>query len=533
MGILLSSFILILSAALAGILQNSLFKKISVNYVALVVGIIVALIPQLNVFVENFNSEVFMGTIVAPLLFFEGQHTRLHNVLRSWRMIIALTVTMITLITVIAAFSLSWLLSFSLPLAFILAAISTPTDATAAESVTHGLKMPAKVAYYLKNESLFNDASGIILLNMAAGWYIHKELQIDQTIGDFLLSAVGGLTFGLICGLVGVFLRQWAIRRNFRYINVINMPIQVLYLLTPFIIYFLAEGISVSGIIAVVTAGLIHNVEFERSQLTDSTIVFNSKVLTDLISNAFNVVIFVVLGIIMMRTLRDDIPNIQTVEAIATGVVLYIVNVLIRYLYSVFLAPNNARFNKKEGLIFALGGIHGAVTFALAYTLAELSINPADFHLILVSEIVLILLSMLLTTILFRFILKPGLADLDREKEINRVRIEMVKYALSELEKIYLPVRLRKQLSFDLRAQINKTSLKDFLREMKYTVKQHTLPPNEVEFRNEVYRYAFRLERNYLGSIAQQEKQYRKGFLKLYREILTAEILYLQDQNDD
>lgn len=533
MEILISSFILVFSAAIAGMLQNSLFKKISVNYVALVVGIIVALIPQINFFVENFNSDIFMGIIVAPLLFFDGLHTRLHNVLRSWRMIIAFTVFMITMITIVAAFGLSWLLSFSLPLSFILAAISTPTDATATESVTYGLKLPQKVAYYLKNESLFNDASGIILLNMAADWYIHKELKISQAIGNFLLSAGGGIAFGLLCGLIIVFFRQWILRRNFRYLNNINMPIQVLYLLTPFIIYFLAEEISVSGIIAVVTAGLIHNVEFERSRLTDSTIVFNSTVLTDLISNIFNIVVFVVLGIIIVRTIEEDIPNIQTVEAIAAGVILYVVNVLIRYLYSVFLTPKSAHFKHKEGWVFALGGIHGAVTFALAYTLAEKTINPADFHLILVSEIVLILLSMIIPTILFKFMLEPGVTDSDSEKEINRVRIEMVKYALQELDEIYLPVRLRKQLTFDLKAQINKTSLKDFLREMKYTVKQHTLPPNEVEFRNEIYRYAFRLERNYLGSIAQQEQQYRRGFLKLYREILTAEVMYLQDQNDD
>lgn len=99
---------------------------------------------------------------------------------------------------------------------------------------------------------------------------------------------------------------------------------------------------------------------------------------------------------------------------------------------------------------FSLGGIHGAVTFALAYTLSEMSVNIADLHLILISEITLILLSMIVPTILFRFILEPDKPDLDQRKEVDRVRVEMVQYAMEQMNKIYLPKKIKKQLEFDL-----------------------------------------------------------------------------------
>nr|WP_255405344.1 cation:proton antiporter [Lactobacillus sp. UMNPBX14] len=130
---------------MATMIQQRFLQKISVNYIALVIGMAIALVPQTNLLIENFNSEVFLGLIVAPLLFFEGQRTRLYSILRSWRAILGLTVVMIVLATVVAGLGV-YAIGLSLPLSFILASVSTPTDATATESVIHGLKLPKKIS---------------------------------------------------------------------------------------------------------------------------------------------------------------------------------------------------------------------------------------------------------------------------------------------------------------------------------------------------------------------------------------------------
>lgn len=205
------------------------------------------------------------------------------------------------------------------------------------------------------------------------------------------------------------------------------------------------------------------------------------------------------LGIIIVRSMREDIFNQQTIDAILIGIILYLANLLIRYFYYRFSPSIKGKTSNKEALIFSLGGIHGAVTFALAYTLYDLRINVADFHLILVSEITLILLSMIVPTIVFHMILDKDIPDFDQRKEVDRVRVAMIEYAMDQMKKIYLPKKIRKQLKFDLRAQMNQTSMVDFARKIKYTIKQK-------EFRAEVYRYAFRQERDYLGKIAQQER---------------------------
>lgn len=74
--------------------------------------------------------------------------------------------------------------------------------------------------------------------------------------------------------------------------------------------------------------------------------------------------------------------------------------------------------------------------------------------------------------------------------------------------------------------------MRDFLRELRKSIKQKEPSADELEFRDEIYRYASRLERNYLGQIAQQKQEYREGFLSLYREILLAEVLFLHSEDE-
>lgn len=71
---------IVFAVAFATIIQQRFLKRISVNYIAMAIGAAIALVPQTNSLIESFSSELFMGLIVAPLLFFEGQRTRLYNV---------------------------------------------------------------------------------------------------------------------------------------------------------------------------------------------------------------------------------------------------------------------------------------------------------------------------------------------------------------------------------------------------------------------------------------------------------------------
>lgn len=78
-------------------------------------------------------------------------------------LLISTAVLLVVASLVIAGFAVS-LLGIPLAIAFVLAAISTPTDATATETVSEGQIVPERQERLLRMESLFNDASGIVLL---------------------------------------------------------------------------------------------------------------------------------------------------------------------------------------------------------------------------------------------------------------------------------------------------------------------------------------------------------------------------------
>lgn len=536
MELMTSTLILLVLTTIAMILQKQFFRKISLNYVALLVGLLATLIPAVNKGISDFQSEIFLGLIVAPLLFFEAQSTRLYSVIRSWKAILSITTGMVIIAYLVGGFGLHYLLGLSLPLCFVMAAIAPPTDATATESVTHGLKVPAKVSYYLENESLFNDASGIVLLEMSTSWLVSQNLKIGHGFGRFVYSALGGILLGLVIGAILVLLRQSAFRgkvNSSKNSYDISTSFMLIYILTPFIMYFLAEELKMSGILAVVAAGLVHRAEAERSQLTNPYLIYNGYQVSRLTSETLNAMVFVILGVVFTRLFGSGLSVNLLVQSALIGLVLYLANLIVRYVYTRFAASKLKHLTRRDSIIFALGGVHGTVTFALAYTLSEEAVSDKTFNLVLLSESFLIIFSMIIPTILFRFILPKDISDLDQVREIERVRKEMVNYAREGIKKIYLPKKIYKQLDYDLRTQDNQTSVKDFLHELKKTSTKPELSPDVQEFRNEVYRYAFRLERDYLGSIAQQELEYRDAFMGLYREVLMAEILFLRSGNQD
>ncbi|VDG30787.1 sodium:proton antiporter [Lactobacillus pentosus] [Lactiplantibacillus mudanjiangensis] len=528
MGLVISTGALVVAAMVSIIINRRWLPRLSVNYVSMLIGAIIAVIPFLNGLVEEFNSEIFIGLIVAPLLYFEGQNTRLNLVGRHVKEIISLTVGMVVLCAVVAGLGTHWLTGLGLPLAFILAAISTPTDATATESVTMGLVLPRREETSLKLESLFNDASGIILLNMAVLWYINGYVNYPQTLESFVYSAGGGIVFGGIVSVVIVYLRQLMLRSKLNFINNTynnGTPLKVIYLMTPFILYFGAEALGVSGIIAVVFAGLVHNAEGERSAFTNPQLASDIYQLIGLLSDLLNSIVFIVLGIMILRTALDQTVSYNGSGIwIIVGMSLYVANLLARYVYVrlVHRVPN------KEAWIFALGGIHGAVTFALAFTVAETQVKTADFNLVLMSESLLIILSMLVPTIVFRWLLPKVKEDADAAACMAKMRAQMIDVGIRELNQLPISQEFRDAVTFDLKSQDGHTTVRQFVSEWQRMVRHPEYTPDQIRELMTIYRQIFQAERTYLSQ--QYEVEHRLSedlFNRLYREITMAEMVVL------
>lgn len=528
MGLLISTATLMVAAMVSIVINRRWLPRLSVNYVSMFIGVLIAVVPVLNHLVEQFDSEVFIGLIVAPLLYFEGQNTRLNLVGRHVREIASLTIGMVILCAVVAGIGTSWLAGVGLPLAFILAAISTPTDATATESVTMGRQLPAREQTSLKLESLFNDASGIILLNMAILWYVNGYVNYPQTLWNFVYSAGGGIVFGGVVSGIIVYIRQLMLRSKLNFINNTynnGTPLKVVYLMTPFCLYFGGEALGVSGIIAVVFAGLVHNAEGERSALANPQLANDIYQLKGLITDILNSIVFIVLGIMLLRTMMDkSVTYDGSLVWVGIGVILYVANLVARYGYVRLVH----RLNRRAAWIFALGGIHGAVTFALAFTVAATQVKTADFNLVLMSESLLIILSLLVPTIIFRWLLPKIQVDVDGATKMAAFREQMIEVGVQALWAMPTSQEFKEAVTFDLRSQNGHTTVQQFVSEWQRMVQHPEYTAAQIQELTVIYRGVFQAERDYLIQRYETKHEISEAlFNNLYREIAMAEMVIL------
>jgi Na+/H+ antiporter len=132
--------------------------------------------------------------------------------------------------------------------AFVLGAIISPPDAVAASAATKGLAVPKRITTILEGESLVNDATGLIAYKYAVGAVVSGAFVFWEAGLQFLVVAAGGIALGLLMGYV------------FKWVHKLTpdnaTTDTTLTFLTPFIAYLLAESIHVSGVLAVVAAGL-------------------------------------------------------------------------------------------------------------------------------------------------------------------------------------------------------------------------------------------------------------------------------------
>ncbi|WP_304653522.1 sodium:proton antiporter [uncultured Ligilactobacillus sp.] len=522
---LASTFVLLL-VSIFSLMVSRIFPRISVNYVSTFIGILCGVIPFIDHRIEEFHSEIFMLLIIAPLLFFEGFATPFGNLRHKLKQIIGITVVMVLLSTVVAGVALHLAVGVSLPLAFVMAAISTPTDATATSSVSMGLTMPKKPSEYLRLESLFNDASGLILLQATALWLVNGQFSYQKTALDFLVSALGGIFVGVICCTIVMLFRQRLLRTL-----VDSLTVQLLlYVLTPYIIYLIAEELHVSGILAVVVAGIMHNSEARVSLFVDARLSFISRSVTDIMNTILNSMVFVIFGIMVVRVMREYL-SLQNIAIWGlSGVLLYIAALVVRYLY----ARYKLKETTKNAVVFALGGVHGAVTLALVFSLLDLGVSGNEFSLILMAEFILIILSMLVPTIVFRFILPKKQNDATILANVARIRHEMVEAAIKEVDKMHLPKRAKDVICMYLRDQAKATSLREFnqrfARALQIPEIQNDFYHN---FRYRIFTRCFAVERAYLQQAVEEGRIEATYAAKLYQEVVLAEAMLVDNREEE
>ncbi|WP_137597563.1 cation:proton antiporter [Paucilactobacillus kaifaensis] len=449
---ILSIMLLTVAVVVANIL-SLIWPKVPLAVYQIIAGLLLSLDPQFNHFA--LEPELFMLAIIAPLMFNDGQNQSTRSLSKNISSILSMSVFLAIFTVLVVGFSAHMLWpTMALPITLMLAAIITPTDAVAVNSITKNVILPERVHTTLTHESLFNDASGIVLFNLALGAYTTGSFSLGLGILDFIKVFFGGIFFGLIVGTLIVQLRLH-LTQSHADISAIVIPINIM---TPLVIYWSAERLGLSGILAVVATGLVHSILHDRLQLTSTKLQIVTSTTWTIIEDILNGFVFVLLGATLPTVITsNNITNISLLVLIAVG--LYLTLFLIRYLWVRFGLVKLKRHTANEhqsAWQVALGGVHGTITLAMAFSIPTM-INHHLFvyrdQIILIAAIV-ILISLLVPAIVFPLTLpvkQKSYTAAEFDHHVNR----LVSFAVAELKQNNQTTEELRQATETLASQAN------------------------------------------------------------------------------
>lgn len=368
---------------------HTFMPKVPLAFIQIALGMLLFITPIPVEF--NFDSELFMVALIAPLLFVEGVNvSRVH--LRKYIkpvMMMALGLVITTVIGV--GFFIHWIWP-ELPTgaAFAIAAILCPTDAVAVQAITNGKVLPKGAMTILEGESLLNDAAGIISFKIAVGALVTGTFSIMESVEQFLVASLGGAIVGLLIGMALVRFRLTLMRRGIENINMFTF----IQLLTPFVTYLVAELFHASGIIAAVVAGLVHGFERDRIAQTRTRLQMSYNHTWNILGYVLNGFVFSILGFlvpeVVINIIKTEPHNLLFLVVITVLVALAVyifrflwVYVLYPYFYLAvspfqkMISQDDDGNNTTEkppkrslyALIMTLCGVHGTISLAIALTL--------------------------------------------------------------------------------------------------------------------------------------------------------------------
>jgi len=428
-----------------------LAKRIKIAYPIFLViaGLLITLIPGTPIL--SLDPDLIFLIFLPPLLYEAAWFTSWNNFWK-WKLPIGLLAFGLVFFTstVIAYASESLIPGFTLALGFLLGGIVSPPDAVAAATVMKGLKVPKRIMTILEGESLINDASSLIVFKFALAAVLTGTFSMQNAIGTFFI--VAGM--GVVIGVAGAYL-MYAIHRFLPTTSAMDAALTVM---TPYILFLIAEHFHYSGIMAVVSGGLFmsyrsHKI-FKGHNRINMNGVWNTMIFV------MNALVFVLIGL-ELTEIVNNLGNYSIAEAIKYGLNISIITIILRFIwvYPAAYIPrwisSKARNNPAPGwkvlLIMALAGMRGVVSLATALSIPflmndKLTAFPERNLIIFITFVVIFV------TLVFQGLLIPVILKIIKIDEVDDIIPENDQHLKIQLRLDQLGLQiLREKYSIELK----------------------------------------------------------------------------------
>ncbi|MEO5681312.1 MAG: Na+/H+ antiporter [Chitinophagaceae bacterium] len=443
---MLHNFPFYLCLIVAIVLLVMLANKMKIAYPVLLVvaGLAISFIPGIPVM--HIDPELIFIIFLPPLLYDAAWAISWKELWR-WRRIISSFAFLVVFLTAmsVAFVANHFIPGFSLALGFLLGGIVSPPDAVSAGAILKFVKIPRALQSILEGESLLNDASSLIIFRFALIAVSTGQFVWQQAALSFGWMLLGGVGIGLLIG--------WIFMKAHKYLPTDANTDIVLSIVAPYIMYIVAEEVHSSGVLAVVSGGLLLSTH-RHSFLSSSSRLRGFNVWESLCF-VLNGLVFLIIGL-ELPEIMAGLEGVSIGSAIGYGVLITGVLIVGRILscYGAVVVTLVARnFIKvadtrnpgyKGPFILGWTGMRGVVSLAAALSIPVQLGNHQPFphrHLIMFITFIVILLTLLVQGLtLPYFIRKIKLRNVDDRSEEdmdNQLKQELAEYALLHVRTHY------------------------------------------------------------------------------------------------
>jgi Na+/H+ antiporter len=221
--------------------------KIAYPILLVVAGLIIGFIPGLPL--VRINPELIFFIFLPPLLFEAAWSISFKEMKKWWRIIgsFAFLVVFFTAMSV-AVVTNYFIPGFTIALGFLVGGIVSPPDAVSTGAITKFVKIPKSTSAILQGESLLNDASSLMIFRFALVAVGTGQFIWHQAALSFLWMVLGGAAIGLVLA--------WLFVQAHKRLPTDASSDIALTLIEPYFMYWIAEQLHSSGVLAVVSGGL-------------------------------------------------------------------------------------------------------------------------------------------------------------------------------------------------------------------------------------------------------------------------------------
>ncbi len=394
-------FLLAMIAAI--VLLEMWASKLRIAYPILLVvaGLLISFVPGLPA--VRVNPDLVFFIFLPPLLFEAAWSISFKEMKKWWRIIgsFAFLVVFFTALSV-AVVTNYFIPGFPLVLGFLLGGIVSPPDAVSTGAIMKFVRIPRSTATILEGESLLNDASSLIIFRFAlvtvgTGQFIWHEAALS-----FLWMVVGGVGIGLLLG--------WLFVQMHKRLPTDAPSDIALTIIEPYFMYWITEQVHSSGVLAVVSGGLL--MSNQRLLFLNASSRVRGYSVWESFIFILNGIVFLMIGLELPEIVNGlHAKGIPLSTAIGYGVLVTVVLVLARIISSyaalvatlIFrpsVAPGGGSRRRRLLLPLLLGwtGMRGVVSLAAALAIPVSLDNGTEFpyrNLILFITFVVILLTLL------------------------------------------------------------------------------------------------------------------------------------------